>query len=149
MLPLLVLLCLLSASSAMAAQTPSFEESELSSAEGYAMIRWDHPDESLDADFQLEVVGPEGERVTYETPEQSTFLSGLSNGDYQLRVRYRSDSSQAWEQWSKPMTLEVDHHSLRLAFVLFVAGGIMFLSIIAFLVRHANDALEEERGAVG
>jgi len=132
----------------MAAQAPQFEESEMSSAEGYAMIRWDHPDESVDAQFQLVVLGPDSLRMTYETPEQSTFLSGLSNGDYELRVRHRSDSSDEWEQWSQPMTLEVEHHPLGLAFALFVAGGIMFLSIVIFLIRHANDALEVENGAV-
>lgn len=132
----------------MAAQTPQFEEPELSSAEGYAMIRWDHPDESLDAKFQLVVLGPDSLRMTYETPEQSTFLSGLSNGEYELRVRHHSKSSESWEKWSKPMILEVNHHPLRLAFALFLAGGIMFLSIVIFLLRHANDALEVENGAV-
>jgi len=145
-LPLSILLCLCSVLSALAAQVPQFEESEMSSAEGYAMIRWDHPDESLDAEFQLVVLGPDSLRMTYETPAQSIFLSGLSNGDYELRVRYRSDSSDEWEQWSQPMTLQVAHHPLRLAFALFVAGAIMFLSIVIFLLRHANDAVEVENG---
>lgn len=111
------------------------------------MIRWDHPDDSVDAEFQVELVGPGDERTTYETPKQSTFLSGLSNGEYELRVRHRSNTSGSWEQWSQPMTLKVEHHPLGLAFALFFAGAIMFLSIVIFLLRHANDALEVGNGA--
>jgi hypothetical protein len=65
----------------------------------------------------------------YHGPDRASFISGLNNGTYYYRVK--SEDSD----WSKTLVVEVKHHSLRLAMILFAVGGVVFLLTVAVVVE--------------
>lgn len=70
----------------------------------------------------------------YRGSDRATTLSGLSDGEYFLRVG--ND-----QNWSSTGQLSVAHHSLASAFVAFGIGLLIFMSIIAAIWRgHRTDS---------
>ena len=67
-------------------------------------------------------------KVIYSGPDRASFVSGLKNGTYYYRVKPVDGV------WSKVLTVEVKHHSLRLAMALFVVGGIVFVLTVGVVV---------------
>jgi hypothetical protein len=76
--------------------------------------------------------------VRYYGPDLATYISGLRNGIYHYRVRaiLRGDTGS----WSKTTVVSVEHHSLKLAFVLFGLGAIVFVAIVFIVVRGARNS---------
>ena len=64
-------------------------------------------------------------RILYHGHDQATVISGLANGHYYYRV-----GNTATDQWSKPLEVEVKHHTLTRAFGFFTLGAVMFLATL-------------------
>jgi hypothetical protein len=75
--------------------------------------------------------------MLYRGPDQASFISGMDDGVYYFRVR------ETEGVWSEVLTVQVAHQSLRLAFILFGIGGIVFLFTVIVVVngarRYATD----------
>lgn len=118
-------------SSALAA-TPSFENGpEFSSDTGHILLSWqsEEPAALILAD------NPEfaGASAIYSGPETSFFVSGLSNGDYFLRLESESGAVSDMAQ------LTVAHQSLTQALWLTVIGLLITLGILAVILKGARD----------
>lgn len=74
--------------------------------------------------------------LQYRGPDMATYISGLPGGTYFYRVREFHDNS-APSDWSKTVVVDVEHHSLSLAFVLFGVGGVVFSLTVGIVVRGA------------
>jgi len=96
-------------------------------------------------------VGTGDERVVYEGDGTQKFLSGLLNGEYEFRVRYRPNDQGPWGQWSETKIITVAHHDMAFALTLFGCGGILFALTVAFILRHHRregaGLLRDERSA--
>jgi hypothetical protein len=68
-------------------------------------------------------------KLMYKGPDRASFVSGLKNGTYYYRVKSENSS------WSKTLVVEVEHHSIQLAMILFAVGGIVFLLTVAVVVE--------------
>ncbi|MCB0421817.1 MAG: hypothetical protein KDD61_12530, partial [Bdellovibrionales bacterium] len=78
-------------------------------------------------------------QLIYDGYDHATFLSGLADGSYFFRVRSKASSIEP-QAWSKPTKLDVRHHTLRSAFLLFSIGLVSFvLVIIAILKGHGKS----------
>ena len=73
--------------------------------------------------------------VIYRGPDLATFLSGLPDGTFHYRIRAIGPEETAPGRWSSPVTLEVKHHSLRLAFLLFGLGAVVFLLTVGIVIQ--------------
>lgn len=69
----------------------------------------------------------------YKGSDLATYISGLRSGNFYYRVRLVDDDLTS--DWSKPIVVTVEHHSLRLAFILFGIGAVVFLSTVAVVVH--------------
>jgi hypothetical protein len=67
----------------------------------------------------------------------ASVISGLENGHYYFRVR--GDG----EDWSPPLEVVVVQQSLRLAFILFSIGGLVFILTVYVVVKGARDTSME------
>ena len=125
---------------------PEFAASEdVVSTAGHVRLSWDVPDnaENLAAiEFELQQtsdVAFQKAKTIYSGPDRSSFISGLPNGDYRFRVRARLDGEAGG--WSTPVTVQVQHQSLRLAFTLLGLGAIVVLATVTLVIvgnRKAN-----------
>lgn len=115
---------------------------------GYVKLgwRWAFPDgDKNGCEFELQQSENkyfEGVKTIYKGPDCATFLSGLRNGQYYHRVRVISETEQAKSEWSDPVSIQVKHHSLRLAFTLFGIGAAVFLATVLLVVlgnRNTNQ----------
>ncbi len=69
----------------------------------------------------------------YEGADRATYISGLRNGIYYYRVRAFIDGQ--FGDWSKPASLKVKHHSLKLALILFFVGAMVFTATAWLVIR--------------
>ncbi len=72
-------------------------------------------------------------RPLYQGPNQSSFISGLADGDYYLRLR-----NKAGEE-SPALRLSVSHHPLSQALWLAALGAVIFLAVVVTILRGARD----------
>jgi len=86
--------------------------------------------QSTSIDFQNSV-------LKYKGQDTATYISGLPNGTYFFRIRAIHHNTQQSGEWSEPLTLAVQHHSLYLAFILMAVGAVVFASTVAVIVRGA------------
>ena len=97
-------------------------------------LEWDSAQDSL---FELQQAASADfthARLIYQGPDKASFVSGLEDGTYYFRVRAPG------EAWSDPLTVHVQHQSLKLAFTLFGLGGIVFLLTVFVVVNGARRA---------
>ncbi len=83
----------------------------------------------------------------YEGRDRASFQPGLAEGDYFYRVR-AVDESGASGEWSRPLHVEVEYQSMRLAVSLFALGGVVFLATLVLVVA-GTVADRKEREAEG
>lgn len=81
-------------------------------------------------------------RPVYRGPDYATFISGLPNGDYYHRVRTATPNGEQHSDWSVPVLVQVEHHSLRLAFLLFGIGASVFLFTVGIVIQGARTAAQ-------
>lgn len=72
-------------------------------------------------------------RTLYSGRNKAFFVSGLTDGDYLLRLRGANGEISA------PLELKVHHQSLQRALWLALVGAIVTLAIIAVILRGARD----------
>ena len=110
-------------------------ERENFSDDGHITIQWEMPA----ADAIVEVQQAEKSdfsdaEIIYSGPDNATFISGLANGVYFYRIRKLNG------EWSEPVAVTVQHHSLSLAFTLFGLGAVVFLLTVIIVVKGAMNA---------
>lgn len=71
-------------------------------------------------------------QVIYQGNDLARFISGKSNGEYFYRLQTRDDNQS---YTSNVVKVTVAHHPLRNAILFFIAGAIVFLSIIILIVK--------------
>lgn len=118
---------------------PEFESSEeMSSSAGHVRLVWGVPDdvENLEAiEFELQQtrdVTFEERRTIYSGPDQASFISGLPDGKYYFRVRTKLNGEVS--SWSAHATVDVQHHSLNLAYTLLGLGAIVVIATISVVI---------------
>ncbi len=139
----LVLFSLLQASS-VSAEDPSdeiaFFETEFASVrEGYVSLEWN----PVDSAVEYVVSGSNGE-VPYRGAFPQAFVSGLSDGDYTYAVAAFDDRGQQIATSEIPATVVVEHWPVWQAALLFGIGLVVFLVVIALILRGSMA----ERAAV-
>ncbi|PTN12866.1 hypothetical protein C8R11_102142 [Nitrosomonas aestuarii] len=105
----------------------------LESDAGYVLLNWNNQK-------RIPVELQQGSKHTFEQAttlyrgsNSSLMLSGLPNGTYYYRIRSQTGT------WSDKITLNVTHHSLIKAWLLFVIGAFVFFSIVWVIIRGAAD----------
>ncbi|WMJ74476.1 fibronectin type III domain-containing protein [Cytophagaceae bacterium ABcell3] len=117
--------------------TPSFDgDLTQYSNDGHIRISWE-AQKAENSEFQFELQRSEKEdfsdaTIIYKGPETATFTSGLSNGTYFFRIRTNNNNNTS--QWSEPMQLIVEHHSLNKALWLAALGATVVLATVAVIV---------------
>ena len=84
--------------------------------------------------------------MDYRGPDLATYISGLSEGLYYFRVREVRNGVEL-SGWSSPVMVEVEHHSLDLAFTLFGIGGVVFALTVFVVVRGAARTKDPDKPA--
>lgn len=133
-------------------QKPVFYMSEVNKTKsGYIKLAWGlnngyqvaealtfELQESLDPKFKVT-------RTIYSGPDYATFLSGLPDNVYYYRVRFITEDNPGLSSWSDSVTVQVEHHSLKLAFLLFGLGFVVvtttFLLVIHGSLRTRQDKI--------
>ena len=80
-------------------------------------------------------------KTVYRGPDHASVISGKPNGKYYYRVR-TVFANQLSSGWSKPVLVEVRHHSLHKAWLFFSAGALVFLITLAFTVISSRRRKE-------
>lgn len=136
--------------------TPVMENDSMNLAQsGSIKLSWHSTGEDETApglDFVLQEATNPGftdAETYYRGPDLATYISGLPEGIYYYRVRLQGDAGQR-SAWSDPVVVEVEHHSLSLAWFLFAVGGLVFALTVTVVVRGArNDASPDRQIAAG
>lgn len=104
-------------------------------------LSWRLADDDVSLDsivFELEEANDslfDSSRDRYIGPDLATYLSGLENGSYYFRVRALTAARVIAGPWSEPIVVKVEHHSLKLAYSLFIIGGIVFLATLGVVIH--------------
>lgn len=80
--------------------------------------------------------------LIYKGKDYATFLSGLPDGQFYYRVRAVSPDGAQYSDWSAPVLVQVAHHSLRLAFLLFGIGAVVFLITVGIVVQGVRSSAQ-------
>ena len=133
-LPLLWLL----AGPVMAVSAPLLESNVGVTKEGYFRLSWHSAgddavgyrlEQARSGDFDSPV-------VVYEGMDRAAMMTGKSDGAYYFRVGAVVEPSERI-QWSNPVMVEVKHHSLGSAMLVFAAGLVVFVATSAVIVTAA------------
>ncbi len=101
--------------------------------------------DSIDSRFQLQWATHDDFSDAddyYRGPDLATYISGLANGNYYFRLR-EVRSGGPLSDWSGPVKVIVEHHSLHLAFTLFGIGGLVFVLTLLVVLRGAARTSKE------
>lgn len=111
---------------------------------GYLQLNWELPaGETLRENQRFELVSSQDPSFApstqrYRGPDQGSFITGLPDGPYYFRVRVL-DESGTDGPWSEPISVRVEHHSLKRSFALFGIGAVVFLAtVVVILVGNAR-----------
>ena len=116
--------------SAPALAQPSFtDDATLASDTGQASLSWQadgpvHITIAQDGGLQRSVFGGSGDKL---------FLSGLSDGDYTIAIAPQGGAA------TDSIVLNVRHQSLTRALLLTLLGGVVFLAVLAIILRGSRD----------
>jgi hypothetical protein len=115
-------------------------KAQLRSNSGTAELSWEGASRGLRFELQ-QATDPafRTARTRYRGPDRASFISGLADGTYHYRVRALGPGGQA-SAWSAPTRLDVTHHPLGLALLLFCAGALVFLLTVGVVVHGAASS---------
>jgi len=126
---------------------PQFEGSFPSQVDaGHIQLVWDFPVDSVSLDrvsFELQRdTNPDftSARTIYSGQDLASFLSGLPNGAFYFRVRAHFEDGARISDWSQPVLVRVQHHSLQLAFTLFGLGAVVFISTVLLVLTGSQKS---------
>ena len=122
------------------AQAPELSTSTDISTAGYFQLNWQGQnssslyqlEESANAQFSTT-------KLIYEGHDTASVISGRSNGKYLYRVREINTESKISGEWSEPVRISVEHHSLTKALGFFFIGLIVFVSTLLAIVRGSKQ----------
>lgn len=80
-------------------------------------------------------------RLLYLGPDRARLVSGRADGRYYYRVRIK-DPRAGTSPWSRPVKVEVRHHSLMRAFGFFSVGALVFAAVTLVIVVGTHRAGE-------
>lgn len=104
--------------------------------QGVLKLEWSLSDETRSEKlFELQQATDAGfktARSIYQGVGAGTFISGLEDGTYYYRVRVEEGS------WSAPLSIEIKHHSLKLAIFLMAIGAAVFLITLLMILRASK-----------
>ena len=132
----------------LAALTPAFAapdaprlsvDSALATA-GFFQLHWSG-DYGQAVRYRIEQAsGPDFEapRTIYTGPDRASLLSGYADGRYFFRARARL-ADGTLSEWSAPLLVRVAHHPLARAWGFFAVGAIVFLAVLAVILRGARE----------
>ncbi len=103
------------------------DEAEQVTDEGKVALRW-----SGDAPFILQrspEPGFSAPKVLYEGPEQATYITGLTEGEWFFRT---GDASGVW---SEPVRVEVRYVERGRVITLMFTGGIVFVATVGAVIQ--------------
>ena len=105
------------------------------SEDGHVKLVWVHRKEGTEVEVQqAENENFEAAKTIYRGQDKATFISGLENGTYYYRIRHVKGA------WSDTVMLTVKHHSLSLAFILFLLGAVVFALTVFIVIKGALHA---------
>ena len=129
---LLCFLLLVAPAFSFAAELISLSGSTSNSTDGSLNITWILPENK-----RIQLQQAEQNQIDYKTiysgSDSATVITGLSDGKYQFRARML-EADESFSDWSKPLVVEVKHHSLIKAFGFFIVGFIVFLGTLLLIV---------------
>lgn len=155
LIPLLFALAFFSPASFLASQSPEIPVPQFqgsfsrTSDAGHIRLSWRFRDGALlngalhSELQQAREPAFETAQTIYAGPDLASFVSGLPNGEFYFRVRARSENGAGAGAWSQPVLLNVQHHSLQLAFTLFGLGAVVFLATLALVFLGNRQAKRE------
>ena len=134
-LPLCIYLCLLPVTTLWANSITLSSDTQQSSA-GYFQLQWAWPDAPQDVQYTLQERQRDAQfKTIYQGGDQASVISGKPNGRYEYKV-LASTHALADSMPSNTIQVEVKHHSLRNALILFALGLFIFLSILFVILRN-------------
>lgn len=133
---LLGLLLAAHGSVAGATSPPAFDDpAPAVSNDGALQMAWS----AARGEYEVELRQGGQRRIVYRGPIPSAHISGLSDGEYAVRVRARPEDA-AWTAWSAPKLLTVDHHPLPLVWTLMGLGLLTFAATAMMVVGGSRRA---------
>jgi len=118
---------------------PSLDSSHTNSDAGYFTLHWKGAESSPEQTFLLQqstLADFSSAHILYHGSDSSRVISGLGDGQYYYRVRATlADTSS---EWSRPVLVQVKHHSLTEALIFFIAGAIVFVFTLIFLISSSR-----------
>ncbi|WP_230279471.1 hypothetical protein [Croceicoccus sp. Ery15] len=100
----------------------------LASDTGQANLTW-----QADGPVEIAIAGPDGNaRPLFGGRGETLFLSGLSDGDYTVSIAPEHGAV------TDELVLEVRHQSLSRALLLTLLGGVVFLTVLAVILRGSR-----------
>ena len=116
--------------------------------EGHVTLRWKSRPLAGDETYQLQHgsnAAFDDARTVLDGKDDTSFISGLPDGEHYFRVRLHSGRGKAGP-WSVDYSLTVEHHSLAVSLGLFGVGAIVFVLTVAFVMTRGFQAAGEARG---
>jgi hypothetical protein len=111
------------------------------STEGYFVISWQLSDSTQNPTLQqstsLTFTAPHNRQLT---PQGSLTITGLPDGEYYFRL------VDGEAQLSDPLQVTVEHHTLERAGLFFALGLVLFIILVATILRGAMQGDESHDG---
>jgi len=140
---LLALLFCLLVTPASAEKAPAVNASTAIAEAGNYRVSWQtETDHTL---FQIEESTSstfKPSRIIYQGEDSASIVSGRSNGNYFYRARILDKQLEPASDWSEPVRITVEHHSLQRAFTFFAIGLVVFIATLLVIIRgsrHFSD----------
>lgn len=111
-----------------AAGAATFDDPPEHTRDGTLVLSWE-----ADQTVELELASTPDyadARILYAGGDRSSVVTGLADGEYRFRLR-----PEGADTWTDTARVTVEHHSLSRAFGFFAVGGLVFLALIAAILR--------------
>jgi hypothetical protein len=137
---LVCILSILANQIALAADSSGLSSSTQLSHDGVVTLSWNINGEAEIA-LQQAQNKPEEYTTLYMGKDTASVISGLSDGDYFFRIGLKQPDGSF--SYHPPLKVQVEHHPLATAWMIFAIGALVFLSTVILIFRgsrvHAND----------
>ena len=112
--------------------------STTNSNDGSVNLSWTIPDHTL-IELQQATRGNPTYKLIYKGTDTATVITGLPDGNYLYRARLILNDGN-YTEWTEPVSVIVEHHSLVRAFLFFFVGGLVFLGTFLLILFGAKAA---------